>query len=292
MHNLTKVFIVIWALLSVFVLALTIPLAVNKDVWQRRAQSAQDETRAAREVASKAAADAAGIRAEMQRLIDAYEEQNARLVADNNSKNGLLSDLRSQLAEARQQADKGEAERATLTASVQTQATIIETQGTEIAQRREESLRLQQQKIELEDQLRDALTTLDVSLNAQRILQEKIASLNERLQAMLASRDSSGLPVTPESTESTPLDSPPVRGRVLRVTSDEAGTRYAEIDLGTRDGLSENMQLLVAREGRFVANLVITAVDLNRAVGHVQLEQDFGIAVNDAVIGGLRRVGG
>ncbi|NOG52828.1 MAG: hypothetical protein HND57_00615 [Planctomycetes bacterium] len=289
MHNLTKVFIVIWALLSVFVLALTIPLAVNKDVWQKQAQSAQDETRAAREVASKAATDAANAQSEKSRVTAALQEEITRLTNDLNQKNGMLSDLRSQLAQALQTADKGEAERSTLTASVQTQATIIETQGTEVAQRREESLRLQQQKIELEDQLRDALTTLDVSLDAQRILQERIAGLNERIQnagpgGEQALRD----PDEPEDTEPG-LASPAVRGRVLRISNDEAGTRFAEVDLGTRDGLANNMRFMIARDGRFVANLTITAVDLNRAVGRLQLEQPQGVAVNDAVIGGLRR---
>src|SRR5690606_14200402 len=102
---------------------------------------------------------------ERQNLEDTVSRLNVELAA----RMSEIQDLRSRLASAQQASAGVAAQIDTLTATAETQANLIDTQSAEIALRREESLRLHQRSIELEDQLRDVMTKLDVALDAQRI---------------------------------------------------------------------------------------------------------------------------
>ncbi|MCC6909160.1 MAG: hypothetical protein IT430_14555 [Phycisphaerales bacterium] len=282
MHTLTKVFIVLWALLSVFIMALAVPLVMNNDTWKARYQA---------ENASRLAADnSAKLASQQLDLVNIAKAQSesalnkiiAGLREDLASQTTRMADLRSQLATARQEKDAIQAQINRLAAAAETNADIIETQGEEITRRRDESLQLMSRSTELEDQLRDTLSRLDVALDAQRTLQEQIQELAERLQS-----GGTGAETASTSEEVTPIPSPLVSGRVMSVQTGADGNRYLEVNLGSRDGVSENMKFLIARGGKFLGNLIITKVELNRAVGFVQLEQDK-VMINDEVRGGLR----
>lgn len=282
MHTLTKVFIVLWALASVFVMALAIPLVTNNDTWKARyeaekaqrlaAEGAADILRNGNDLAAAAHAQA---QSELQSRITALETEIAGFTTE-------LASLRSQLATARQDKEAIEANLNQLVAAAETNASIIQNQNGEITQRREESLALTQRAIELEDQLRDTLSKLDVALDAQRILQEQYAALQEASRGMVPADASAQGAV--DADDSVVTGSPRVAGRVLSVSTGEDGRRYAEINLGSRDGVQENMKFFVHDGGNFLANLIITEVDLNRSVGRIDLEQNQ-VAVNDQVRG-------
>ncbi len=280
MHTLTKVFIVLWALLSVFVMALAVPLVMNNDTWKARYQK-ESGLRIAAENSAKLAsrdldlANIAKAQAEsaLNKIItDLREELAARTTQ--------VADLRSRAATLQQEKDAIEAQINRLTAAAETNANIIKTQGEEITRRRDESLQLMARAIELEDQLRDTLSRLDVSLAAQRTLQEQMQELREQLAGGGAAPSQAGAEAGP------PIPSPLVSGRVMSVVQGADGNRYVEVNLGSRDGVSENMKFLIARGGNFLGNLIITKVELNRAVGYIELEQGQ-VQINDEVRGGL-----
>ena len=281
MHTLTKIFIVLQALLSVFILALVVPLAVNQDHWKSEAQKQQgaaDQARASLEQAqAQHAADAATHLKEVARLTSEKSDLEQQI----NSRDQLLIDVRSRLGDAQLASTEVRAQLDTLTATTKTQSSIIGKQGDEITQRRNESLATQKRAIDLEDKLRDSLTRLDVAIQATKILQEQLT----KAQALAAG----GSETTTGSEEdlSSHIASPLVQGRVLRVEDDPAGTRYAVVDLGSRDGLSENMRFLISRGGSFMGYLTLTTVDINRSVGKIELEQSDGVRVSDDVHGGV-----
>jgi len=279
LHTLTKVFIVLWALLSVFIMALAVPLVMNNDTWKARYQAesalrvdAENTAALANKYLDLANIGKAQAESALNKVISGLREDAA-------SANTRLADLRSQLATVRQEKDSIEAQINRLGAAAQTHANIIQTQGEEITRRRDESLQLMARSTDLEDKLRDTLSRLDVALDAQRTLQEQIAAIMEKQQ--------SGGVETAKGPDLHPIPSPLVSGRVMSVQQGADGNRYVEVNLGSRDGVSENMSFLLARGGKFLGNLVITKVELNRAVGFVQLEQDQ-VMINDEVRGGLR----
>lgn len=281
MHTLTKVFIVLWALLSVFIMALAVPLVMNNDTWKERYQK-ESGLRIAADGAAKLASrdlDLANIakaqsESALHKVITDLREELA-------GKTTQMADLRSRAATLQQEKDAIEAHLNRLTATVETQSIIVKTQGEEITRRRDESLQLMARSIDLEDKLRESLSRLDVSLAAQRTLQEQMQELREQLAG--------GGPNQPRASgedAGPPIPSPLVSGRVMSVVMGADGNRYVEVNLGSRDGVAENMKFLLARGGSFLGNLIITKVDLNRAVGFIELEQGQ-VMINDEVRGGL-----
>lgn len=277
LHTLTKIFIVLQALLSVFLLALVVPLAVNQDHWKSKYQTVKGDADQAAASLEAAKALHSAQNAENLEIVEGLKSQITDLQAQASMKDQNLIDVRSRLGDAELRAGEVRAQLDTLTATVNTQASIIETQGEEITERRNESLEIQKRAIELEDQLRDALTRLDVATDAVRILQEQ-------LTRALKGEDEEPRP----GTEPAPVASPNVIGHVLRVTEEPSGIRLAVIDLGSRDGLAENMRFLISRDKKFMGYLTLTTVDINRSIGRIDLEQPDKVRVSDDVYGGFQ----
>jgi len=285
LHPLTKIFVVLQALLSVLVAALVIPLAVNNNTWKTRWNEADARAKAAEAAADLSVGIAGRSEAAATQKLQSIESEKQQLLATLAQRQTEIVELRSQLAAAQQAAAAISAQIETLTATTQTQANIVKTQGDEITRRRDESLELHKNNIELQDSLRDTMTKLDAALEAQKVLQEQLASVNEQLDS--ARSMGSMMAANTQTEEPAVIASPMTVGRVLRVDSLPSGERLVEIDLGTRDGLAQNMKFLVHRNGAFMGNLFITSVDVNRAVGRVDLEQAGGVQVGDLVQGGI-----
>lgn len=285
MHTLTKIFIVLQALLSVFVLALVVPLAVNQDTWKARYETEQANASTAK---AMAAAQITQLEGEIERHSEEVESLDQRIVAltrDLNAKDQVIIDLRARLGTAQTEAAEVGAQLDTLTASNKTLSNIVEKMGDEITTRRNESLEIQQRAIELEDRNRELDLDLQVAVDATRIMREEVVALKEEIQQLRTG-------VISSDDEETTLPSPPVRGRVLQVQTDDTGRKFAVVDLGSRDGLEENMRFYISRQvegrGRFLGFLTLTSVDINRAVGRVDLEQTQwgGVQMSDMVQGG------
>jgi hypothetical protein len=265
-------------------MALAIPLVLNNDTWKSKYQGEN-----ALRMAADAKADLNARNLDLANIAktaseSALNRQVTELQNQLAQSATRMADLRSQLGTERQKNDASLAQLNRLAAAAQTSANIIQVQGEEITRRRDESLAISGRNIELEDQLRDSLNKLDVALDAQRILQEQIVRLNETL----ANLGPSGTPTrrVEASAPAPTIESPLLTGRVMSVEQGPDGTRYVEVNLGSRDGVKENMKFMLARGGRFLGNLIISKVELNRAVGWVELEQDQ-VSINDEVRGGI-----
>lgn len=276
MHTLTKIFIVLQALLSVFILALAVPLAVNQDHWKKEAQTQEGAAVQARASLQLAQTKHAAEAAFYQLAITKLNNEKTDLVQQLNTKDQQLIDLHARLGDAKIASSEVRSQIDTLTATTKTQSQIIENQGTEITTRRNESLDTQKRSIELEDRLRDTLNQRDVAVQATKILQEQLVQAKEAKK-----------PVDGTSMPEDYLASPLVRGHVLQVVNTVTGDRNAVIDLGSRDGLSRKMRFYLARGKDFMGYLTITEVDINRAVGDIELEQGDGVRVSDEVLGGV-----
>lgn len=286
MHPLTKVFIVVQALLSVLVAALTIPLAVNEDTWLQRYQTKNAEAQTAKARADHNARQMEAISLAGEKEVASLNQQMAQLRGQLADKELDGASLRADLASARHESASVKAELSTLTASNETLTNIVNAYSQEIQQRRTDSVAIQRRQTELEDQLRDTLATLDVSVDAQRILQEQLAQTQrdiEQLRVLAANAPRQGPGSIGAPTEPI-VPAPNIEGRVLNVKTGPSGVKFAEIDLGQRDGIAPNMKFIIHRNGLFQGNLIITTVDINRAVGRIELEQD-SVLINDRVRG-------
>lgn len=282
MHPLTKIFIVLMALLSVLVLGLTVPLAVNDETWKSKYQAEQARAEANANSALAQSREQAEQLLQLQQQLDAAVTERTNLEQELTNRTRTISDLRAEVAAIKNENDGVQARLDTLTATNRTQATIIESQANEITTRRDESITLQRRNTELEDQLRDVQSQLDVALDAQRILQEQIAELERTLNNMRG-----GITAGPQQPANADQSAPSpieLRGRVLDVATGGGGEDRVQINLGSRDGVRENMRFYISRDGQFLARLVITTVDINRSTGRLELQRG-PIQTNDTVSG-------
>ncbi len=279
MHTLTKIFIVLQALLSIFILALVVPFAMNRDHWQGEAQKLNGAVQQAEQNLSQEQMKHSATEAANANDLEAAVNTITTLQQEIANLNLQLIDVRSRVAEAEIAATEARAQLDTLSATNSTMSKIIEEQGGEITARRNESLETQKRSIELEDSLRDSLLQLQVALHGVRILKEELAD----------AKAGGGVDDGTDTGDvgPPPVPSPEVSGKILQIEEDDSCTRYGVVDLGSRDGLAENMRFILSRDKDFVGYLVITTVDINRSVGRIDLEQPAGVQVSDTVSGGI-----
>jgi multidrug efflux pump subunit AcrA (membrane-fusion protein) len=146
--------------------------------------------------------------------------------------------------------------------------------ATEISQLRSKELEFSRREIDYADRINDLASQLEVAQETNRSLQETVVDLQERL-------DGGGTTVASgEGFRTAPVD---FLGRVIDVAPNSAGQTLVGINAGSNDQLSERMRFTVSRNGRFIATIVLTQVDLNDSVGFVQFPENAVVREGDLV---------
>lgn len=283
MHILTKILVVFAAVLSLGLAALTSSYAMNRDTITSSfndAIVARDKANANYEAQSS---DFAGERERLQSERDALSSQIESLQAAKREAESKLAELRLDARSAKDRADSVSNQIGGLGETVDTQAEIIASQNDELRKTRLDAQKTREQNIALLDRINDLESQNEVLTQSNRSLQESIAEMQEAEQ-------NGGSDVAASSREPRPLSGDLVVGRVSEVRSNN-GQQYAEVDLGTRDRLRENVKLHITRNGDFVANLIIVRTDLQSSVGLVDTIGDSSIQVRpgDTVLSSLTR---
>ncbi|VAX40074.1 hypothetical protein MNBD_PLANCTO03-1597 [hydrothermal vent metagenome] len=265
MHILTKVFIVFAAVLSLVLAALTMAYSVNADAIVSKYNDAQQEAataKAKQQAATAEYADAAAVATQqihgLQLMLSDIAARNASLVTENAS-------LTASVQAERNRADAVENQIGDSLQTTKAQASVIESFRQELSSLRESELGLRRASLELEDRVNDLASQNDVFNATIRALREQLASAQRA--AELAMGGVSGAEGSPYEASG-----PVIRGRVTQVSVDPAsGQPLIEVDIGSNDRVSENMQLHVGRGQNFVATLVVVRTDLQSAVARVSL---------------------
>ena len=293
MHILTKIFIVLTSLLSVALVPLVMLNTANEETFKKRwldeqarskeavfakdaAQRLQEtEVRAAmdgqsdlkgrleRVTAERDAAAAEALR--VAAMVAGKEEQNNRLAADlrvQSETGKVLSDVQAALYKE------------------------LKDSHAQLTDALEENNNLDREKSVLQNQ-NEVLTATN------RRLKEDLDKAN-REKADAQSKVSQFVAVVGDLPSAKPGAIRDVNARVpadralsatiLDVRRGPSGT-LAEINAGSRDGVQPGWSMTIADGGKFVGNLRITTVDVNRSVGVVELED---AAARGEVKAGLR----
>ena len=264
MHILTKILVVFAAGLSLALAALTSTYALNAKTITDSYNAKVDEAKNANAQYELQSSQFADERADLQGQINAGRAELADL---NQQRLTLLSQLEELRIEAKQAEDRAarvERQIGDIGKTADTQAVLITSLTDEVRTLRDENLTSKEQQIDLLARLNDLENQNDVLTQTNRALQEVVAGFqNEAGGNNSLSRGDSDAPAGISE-----LDGPLVRGRVRAVRSSD-GQQYAEIDLGTRDRVRENVKLFVTRDGRWVADLNIVRADIQTSVGRV-----------------------
>lgn len=271
MHVLTKVFVVIAALLSILLAGMVIVHANNTD--KVRADYAEQRT-LAKNFESQLAGAAGQNGAAQTRLLDQIQQLQNEVLQLRSQTTDLASERAKLLADNnRSLADKttSESKVGELTETARTQSTLISSMRDELNALRGSETSSRKKLLESEDRINDLASKNEVLTQNIRALQEELTERNRALQ-VAATQGGTSAANAANSGVVAPYEysGPRIVGRVETVQKDAAsGRTLAKISVGSNDRVANNMLLRIVRNNEFVANVVVSNTDLSFAVGAV-----------------------
>jgi len=271
-HILTKVFVLIAAVLSIMMASLAIAYSVNVDRvtadyrdMQAAKVAAQNELGAQRATHGQ---ENAALQEDLARLRDELASRNAdsrRLEATN-------SDLRIKLRQAEAARESISSKIAQLGVTTETQARIIDEYKTELSRLHDGELAYRDEKIDLEKAIADLGSQVVVYEQVKRYLEERIAEF----QRIADNTNGSSNTSNDGDRAPTVLSGPTIRGTIDEVVNDpNSGFTRVRINLGSNDRLRENTRFYIIRDNNlYLGDLIVESVDLNHAVGRVAFVVD------------------
>ncbi len=262
MHTVTKVLVVFAAILCVLLAALTMAYSVNVDRITADYQK-QTELRNASDVLYKTQASQ-------------FADQEAKLNLDKQQLNQTITHLGTQIDQLQGERtallkDKSDAMNARdaianqtdqAVATTKTQALLIQQYRDEVTKLRENELAFRKREIELSDRLSDLESQREVLEQSTRALQEQLEEAKRAIQIGSGpdSKVAKG-PIKPNF----PISATIVQTDVNKAT----GKAMATINVGTNNQIRENMQLVILRDGKYLADFLVTQADLQWARGEI-----------------------
>ncbi len=274
MHILTKVFVLIAAVLSIMMASLAIAYSVNVDRVTADYRDMLAAKTAAETTLKSLRATQGQESAALQETIDQLQDELASRNADTRRLEATNSDLRIKLRQA-------ESDRASITSKIaqlgvttETQAKIIEEYKNELSRLRDAELAYRDEKIDLEKSISDLQSQVIVYEQVKRALEEQ---LEEVRSALAVATGGAAQPGTKPS-QSFPTERP---GSIVRGTIDEviddpnSGFTRVRINLGSNDGIEKNTRLYIIRNNdEYLGDMIVESVDLNQAVGRIAFLKD------------------
>lgn len=277
MHVLTKIFIVLVSLLAVLLVPLVVVYAHNEDSYKARYEKAMADAKSAQSALDSATRAHQTEQSRMQQEIATRDASITDLRAERDQFEAAALEAQASLASAESaQADLA-AKLATLATGVEAGNNVVQSLLADLRQTREAALQNERRLVEMEDQLRDVTSQLEVAVAARRAAQEELQRVRDELTSMAdelariyaANPGISDRVATGQVAAVIPMQN--IDATVLYVSRNSDQT-LAEINAGSRDGVVEGMEFNISAQAGFVSKLRIIEVDINRATGVVELE--------------------
>lgn len=278
MHGLTKALVLLAALASIFLAALTMSFQVNAETLRSELVSAQAMAKAHEAAAATDLAEHTAAQDRLRRDYDRVQNELTQLKNDLRSVQATAEELRAEKLAAEQAAEQAKNRIGQIAGTVQTQAQTISAFEQEITRLRQSELNWRQNEIALADRIADLESQLEVVNQGNRALEQELARLRREAQGGGDESPAGGITV-------------PAMGRVLSVEQErDTGATLARIDLGTNDGIFEGQNIHVTRDGSFVGRLEVIRTDLQWSVGRFNdLGTGTQIRSDDVVLTQFRR---
>ncbi len=279
MHVLTKIFVVLVALLTVALVPLVAMNATNEASFQKKFKDAEasaataQATLAAERSASQAAVQKleSDIRAMEGKVADLQKQVDTKAVAARKAEQELAGSKAAQASVA--------ANLELLAQSGKANSTLTDSLVAELRSLRTKSMDAEKRLVDIQEAFDASQSSLEVADAARRALQEEVKRLADEKDHALATIAEYVASVGEISTARAGAVSD--KARVV-ATKNLAATiinvhrsgnvPLAEINAGSRDGVKTGWVMTIGEGSAFIGNLRITEVDLNRAVGVIELE--------------------
>ncbi len=277
MHVLTKIFIVLVALLTVAIVPLVAVNATNESSFQKKFKEAQAAASAAEAILSTERAAWLASQQKIEGDLRAMESKVADLQKQADSKGAEARKATQELAGTK-------AAQASIAASLEVLAQngkatgeLTETLVAELRNLRTRSMEAEKRLVEVQEAFDSSQSSLEVADAARRALQEEVKRLGDEKDRALATVADYVASVGELAKARAGavgehiVATRRVSATIISVRRDGNST-LAEINAGARDGLKAGWMMTIGDGSTFVGNLRITEVDVNRSVGVVELE--------------------
>lgn len=277
MSPLLKVLAVFVTIMSIVLVALVVPFVAKTQNYNDLLQEERTKSAAAQQKATSAESTIASVQrrsteelSSMNSRINDLRGQVTRAEAARAEAEKQLSDLQSQI-------NKREGEIARLTAAVEQQSKLVATYSEELKNALTETVSLKTDNIELRDtnnsqnaqlqalnrqvqQFKESTFAIEAELEELKNLWAQVPQDVKRLLAGGAAEDAGVAAAIPGRGT----------GQVTRVES-TPDTTLVQLNIGSRDGVVENMEYMVHRGSSWIANIVVSKVDVAASAGEVVL---------------------
>lgn len=279
MHILTKIFVVLVALLTVAIVPLVAVNATNEQSFQKKFKDAQAAQKVAEANLESERAAWNSTRSKLEEDLATARTQTADLQKQVEAKAAAVRKAESELAGAKAKDASMAASLSVMAESSKASTALTDSLVAELRELRSRAMEAQKRLVELQEAYDKSQSELEVADAARRALQEENKRLGDekdrasaKVAEYMASYGEIGRARAGAVGDSTRVVADRnVSATILNVRRD-GGAPLAEINAGSRDGVKPGWVLAIGDGSTFVANLRITEVDLNRAVGVIELE--------------------
>ncbi len=240
-----------------------------------------------------AAESAAVLQATVQAMVHSNSEQT-RIIREENGKlkteigkiAGERANLEAQITSERSALSAMQSQMARLAATLAQSVDLTKVQTTELTALRDATAKNRTDYFEAIEQIKTLQSqndTLDRIVKRQAEQMTELEEANAKYVAVLATVPDQYK--NPSAVGAPPIESNvKIEGQVTEIRKIDNNT-FAEVNVGKKDGVFENMKFYIHRNGTFLGTLVITKVDQKNAAGRmVSLVQD--IQKGDSVLSG------
>lgn len=267
MATLTKVLVIIAAVLSLFLSALVISYSFNTDRILQDRDAEVARSLAAQGQLADNATQASNAKSSWEKERVALDAQLTERDARSRELERVNAELSRSKAKAEQDLQAITLKIAELGETVKTQATLLTGYRDEVGSLRKNELRFREQAVQSDDRISDLESQNEVLGQSVRALREQLEEARLAREGGSASMGMMGVSFAKEPFVDTGI---PVTGSIENVTTDPStGATLVKINLGSNDRIRENQKLFISRGKKFVANLVIVKTDMRFAIGRV-----------------------
>ena len=290
MHILTKIFVVLTSLLSVALVPLVMLNTANEETFKKRWTDEQNVSKLAafnNDVAQRSRETATRLSQELAKdleikLAKAQIERDAA-ISDAALINGMVASNKAQL-------DRLASNLQIFAESDKIKSELVTTFSAEVVKLRNMLTKADRENVQLDDTVANLTSENEVVKAQLRQTQEQLKQAADDRDKTAADAKNANdqlkkygtyagaLPqARPGATSGANGEAKIPADRSLSATIINvrrgADSTLAEINAGSRDGVQPGWVLSIADGGKYVGNLRITTVDVNRSVGVVELEQ-------------------
>ena len=267
MSTLTKVFVVLLVVSSIAFTTMTVATVARTANWRDLALKYDEQARIADTTLRN---NIAATAAEETAYLDEIQTHLAR-ISDLEKKlqdtGAEVARLRTELAKVESDKSGADAMNRALVAQVELSRDAESKVREQLNSVDRENADLQQRNIDLNSRVNELTAQVSVLIEHTRQYEQQLAILREErpgvsrgMESPTGSAMRNVRPISPQTATAAGA----IRGRILAVDGN-----LVTISVGTSDGVKNNMKFVVHRDGDYVADVVVSAVEPDQAAGRI-----------------------